>query len=71
VVCLKKPGNNFAFELYQWLEAKNSIQVNYSKTIPQVLDRLLTVHANTKYRFSNELAEQQVDLPSVLMQYSS
>ncbi|MEI9912096.1 MAG: glycosyltransferase family protein [Bacteroidota bacterium] len=71
VVCLKKPGENFAFELYQWLEAKNSIQVNYNHTIPKVLDRLLTVHANTKYRFSNELAKQQVDLPSVLMQYSS
>lgn len=42
ITCLKKIDETFPATFYKWIEAKEIIQMDYSKTIPDVLDHLFS-----------------------------
>jgi uncharacterized protein (TIGR00661 family) len=57
VSCIKKIGKSFHLEFERWLEADNKISVNYSNTVPQLLNRLFAVHESMKSNYWPEVSE--------------
>lgn len=54
VKCLKKIDANFSQVFYQWLET-DAIQVNYSQTIPRLMDQLMMTHESMSGLLTNNL----------------
>jgi uncharacterized protein (TIGR00661 family) len=54
VVCLKKIDASFHLVLEQWLESNNKITVNYTDVIPQLVNRLFSVHESRKENYLRE-----------------
>lgn len=51
VKCLKRIDENFSSSLHEWFQADNSFSVNFSQTIPSVLNRLFTLHDKMKNNY--------------------
>jgi uncharacterized protein (TIGR00661 family) len=54
VTCLKKIEENFPAILYQWLDAKNIPCINYSQSIPQVIEHLFSLHESRRNNVYND-----------------
>ncbi|MBL7745740.1 MAG: glycosyl transferase, partial [Chitinophagaceae bacterium] len=52
--CLKKIGDDFSTTLYQWLEEKKTITVNYGHTMSMIMDRLWQVHEKMNSHVVND-----------------
>ncbi|HMG69142.1 MAG TPA: glycosyltransferase family protein [Chitinophagaceae bacterium] len=48
VTCLKTIDENFSSEFYHWIEDKKPLRIDYSKTIPESLDFLFSLHEKMK-----------------------
>jgi uncharacterized protein (TIGR00661 family) len=57
VVCLKKIDENFPLSLYQWLDTKKTNCINYSQSIPQIVEHLFSLHENRKNNYSQNALE--------------
>jgi uncharacterized protein (TIGR00661 family) len=44
ITCLQKIDENFSSVFYNWIEEKNSVCIDYSKTIPESLEYLFSLH---------------------------
>jgi len=55
VTCLKSIDENFSSIFYNWIEGKNSVCIDYSKTIPEALEYLFVL--NEKMKANKEEAE--------------
>ncbi len=55
VRCLKKIDDNFSSVFYQWLGTDQAIKVNYSQSIPQLMNRLMAVYEGLNNPVSNDL----------------
>jgi uncharacterized protein (TIGR00661 family) len=45
ITCLQKIDETFSLELYNWLHCKKALMINYSKTIPEVMEEVFRIHA--------------------------
>lgn len=54
VTCIKKIEENFPVLLYQWLDAKNIPCINYSQSIPQVIEHLFALHESRRNNVYND-----------------
>jgi uncharacterized protein (TIGR00661 family) len=59
VSCLKKPDHDFSSILYSWLQNNETVSVNYSRSIPMVMDRLFSVHENINSTVAESLLAWQ------------
>lgn len=57
VICLKNIDENFPPIFYKWVDEKNSVCIDYSKTIPQALEYLFEVHEKMKLSPEAELVD--------------
>lgn len=57
VTCLQKIDETFSLELYNWLFCKKSIRVDYSQSIPEIMEQLFNVHEKMKGNIVFELEE--------------
>ncbi|MFI5188280.1 MAG: glycosyltransferase family protein [Chitinophagales bacterium] len=48
VTCPKAIDENFSSTFYKWIQEKNSVCIDYSKTIPATLEYLFTLHDKMK-----------------------
>jgi len=48
IVCLKSIDDNFPSIFYNWIEEKKSVGIDYSKTIPEALEYLFSIHDQMK-----------------------
>lgn len=44
VTCLQKIDDHFSSSFYKWMEQKERVRIDYSKTIPDLLEHLFLVH---------------------------
>ena len=56
ITCLKTIDENFASIFHQWMQEKNSICIDYNKTIPESLEYLFALHEKMKAK------KQEVEL---------
>jgi uncharacterized protein (TIGR00661 family) len=55
ITCKQTIGPDFKNEFYQWMNGGKTIQIDYSKSIPQSLDHVFNWHGSAAERFSPEL----------------
>jgi hypothetical protein len=48
IVCLKSIDENFHSIFYNWIEEKKPVGIDYSKTIPEALEYLFSIHYKMK-----------------------
>src|SRR5438093_13459070 len=44
ITCLKNIDPNFSSAFYHWIQEKKSVSIDYSKTIPETLEYLFSLH---------------------------
>jgi uncharacterized protein (TIGR00661 family) len=54
ITCLKRIDETFSAIFYDWVEKKNAICIDYSKTIPEVLEYLFGIHEKIKVKLTYE-----------------
>jgi uncharacterized protein (TIGR00661 family) len=62
VKCLKKIDADFRNVLCQWLEKNHATGIEYSNVIPQLLDRLFSIHASIKTGVTRDEVGQPAEL---------
>jgi uncharacterized protein (TIGR00661 family) len=48
IACLQKIDSNFSSAFYKWMEQKKPVRIDYSKTIPELLEHLFQMHGKMK-----------------------
>jgi uncharacterized protein (TIGR00661 family) len=54
ITCLRKIDETFHHSFYNWICCKNPVRIDYSKTIPEVMEHLFTVHEKMQSQKSEE-----------------
>jgi uncharacterized protein (TIGR00661 family) len=57
VDCIKKIDGSFYLVLERWLETTNNTRVNYTDTIPQIINRLFTIHESSTNKYYPEITD--------------
>jgi uncharacterized protein (TIGR00661 family) len=65
VTCIKKIDSSFHLRLEQWLEKNATARVNYSNTIPQLIDRMFAIHAS-RHRYNDNVPESLFGEPAIM-----
>jgi uncharacterized protein (TIGR00661 family) len=71
VTCIEKIDRKFPAIFHQWLETKNTCPVNYSQTIPQVLENLFTLHESRRRIYNSDTSDISINLQELLAPYIS
>jgi len=50
ITCLQKIDENFSSVFYKWIQERNAVCIDYSKTIPEALGYLFSLHEKIKSR---------------------
>jgi uncharacterized protein (TIGR00661 family) len=57
IICLKTIDENLPSIFYKWIEEKNAVCIDYSKTIPEALEYLFDLHEKMKLNPEQELVD--------------
>jgi uncharacterized protein (TIGR00661 family) len=59
VKCIKRIDDNFSFTFYHWMKESQVVRMNYSQSIPRLMDRLMALHEQMNSRYAGELVALQ------------
>mgnify|MGYP001551546601 CR=1 FL=1 len=61
ITVLKKIEEDFQQTFYDWLSKPNEIQIDYSNTIPNILERLFNIYETREFVFRGTTLQEQKD----------
>jgi uncharacterized protein (TIGR00661 family) len=63
IACIQRIDNSFPLVVERWLETSDTIKINYCNVIPQLINRLLTLHENRNAAHDTLNGEMCYDSP--------